>query len=126
MTKRAKYFSASEFRRCTPPCSIEDMDSGFLAVLDKVRAEAGIPLLLSCAYRSREWDLQRGRSGRSAHCMGMAVDIVCNQSQTRYKILRAAIACGITRIGIGSTFIHIDTGDRTGQLPPQVVWHYYD
>lgn len=119
----SKYFAPAEFLRCSPACSIKQMDGDFLDTLDRVREAAGIPLLLTCAYRSREWDLAKGRSGNSAHTRGKAVDIRCNASSTRWKIVRAALACGITRIGIGKTFIHLDAD---ASLPQGVIWHYYE
>lgn len=118
----SKYFSAAEFKRCDPPCDISQMDAGFLATLDKIREAAGIPLVINCAYRSRQHDLAKGRSGNSAHTKGLAVDIRCNTSANRQKIVRAAIACGINRIGIGKTFVHIDA-DKS--LPQNVMWDYY-
>ena len=118
----SKYFSPAEFRRCTPSCTIEQMDPAFLDQLDRFREFVGIPLALSCAYRSRRWELSRGRTGSSAHTKGKAVDIVCNASATRWKIVSAAIAFGFRRIGIGKTFIHLDNDDS---LPQQVMWHYY-
>ena len=48
----AKYFSEGEFKRCVPSCSINDMDKEFLDILDKIREDSGIPLILNCAYRS--------------------------------------------------------------------------
>lgn len=117
------YFHPSEFQRCDPPCTIEQMDAAFLDRLDMVRQFAGIPLVLNCAYRSREWDLAKGRSGNSAHTRGLAVDIRCNTSANRWRIIRAAMNCGITRIGVGRSFVHLDA-DLS--LPPGVIWHYYD
>ena len=117
------YFAPVEFERCTPPCHIEQMAPAFLERLDRIREAAGIPLVLNCAYRSREWDLAKGRSGNSAHTRGLAVDIRCLSDATRWRIIRAAIACGITRIGIGSTFIHLDADPSLSQ---EVVWHYYN
>ena len=119
----SKYFAASEFRRCTPSCSIKQMDADFLALLDRVRERAGIPLVLNSAFRSREYERQMGRTGTSAHCNGKAVDIRCNTSSNRLKIVRAAIGWGITRIGIGKNFVHIDN-DPT--LPQGVIWTYYE
>lgn len=118
----SKYFSASEFLRCTPSCTIGQMDEGFLRLLDMVREKAGIPLVLNCAYRSREHELQKGRSGNSAHTKGKAVDIRCTTSANRYKIVAAALACGIRRIGIAKTFVHLD---NDGTLPQGVIWDYY-
>lgn len=123
--KTSKHFSEAEFRRCTPPCSREDMDQDFLDLMDDVRRKAGIPLVINCAYRSRDYDLKKGRSGNGAHTHGLAVDIRYNTSATCYKIVKAAYECGVTRIGIGKNFVHIDMGERVG-LPSNVLWHYYD
>lgn len=117
-----RYFTQAEFKRCTPSCSLADMDDGFLRTLDRVREYAGIPLVLNCAYRSKEWDKAKGRTGNSAHTRGKAADIRCNASVTRWKIVRAAIDAGVRRIGIGDGFVHLDTDDT---LPQCVMWTYY-
>lgn len=118
----SKYFSPSEFKRCTPSCSIDQMDPAFLAKLDQLREKADIPLVLNSAYRSPAWEIRQGRTGTGAHTLGLAVDIRCNTSQNRYKIVRAAIECGITRIGIGKTYVHLDASRDHAQ---EVIWHYY-
>lgn len=117
-----KYFIESEFNRCVPSCSMSDMDSDFLKLLDELREKCGFPLVISCAYRSREWDLSKGRSGNSAHTKGCAVDIIYNSSSTAYAIVKNAMELGINRIGIGKNFIHIDNDDS---LPQNVLFNYY-
>ena len=119
----SKYFHESEFKRCVPSCRMDQMDPAFLALLDEVREAAGIPLVLNCAFRSVAYDKAKGRSGNSAHTRGKAVDIRCNSSQNRYKIVAAALSCGIRRIGIGKTFVHIDNDDTLSQ---GVIWHCYE
>lgn len=121
--KTSKYFAPAEFKRCTPSCTIDQMDQRFLDTLDALRAQAGIPLVLNCAYRSVAHEEVRGRSGNSAHTKGLAADIRCNSSATRWKIVTAALALGIRRIGIGKSYVHVDID---GALPQDVVWHYYD
>lgn len=123
MAKTSKYFAPAEFTRCTPACSIEKMDQGFLDLMDKVRYTAGIPMVISSAFRSRDWEIAHGRSGDGAHPHGKAVDVKCRTSANRYKIVRAAILCGVRRIGIGKTFIHLDNDPS---LPQNVIWDYYD
>lgn len=108
---------------CSPPCSIGQMDAGFLALLDRIRERAGIPIVLNCAYRSREHDLKAGRSGNSAHTRGKAVDVRCTTSANRYKIVAAALEEGVRRIGIGKSFVHLDNDTS---LPLGVIWDYYD
>ena len=118
----AKYFHPSEFKACVPSCSISDMDAAFLEKLDRIRESAGIPLVLNSAYRSPAWEHKQGRSGNSAHTRGLAVDIRCRTTANRYKIVLAALACGVSRIGVAKTYIHLDV-DRS--LPQNVIWDYY-
>lgn len=118
----SKYFKEAEFQRCTPACSLQDMDPGFMITLDKLRARAGIPLVITSAYRPVAYEKKKGRSGNSAHTRGLAVDIRCNSSSNRYKITKAAIDLGIRRIGFGNGFIHVDTDPS---LPQEVAWDYY-
>lgn len=120
---KSEFFAESEFRRCSPPCSLQDMKQEFMDVLDEVRRCAGIPLVITCAYRSPKWDLARGRSGNSAHTKGLGIDIVANSSATRMKVVSAALEVGIKRIGIGKGFVHLDI-DKS--LPGDVMWHYYE
>ena len=118
----SKYFSAKEFRACVPSCSIEQMEPGFLELLDRVREAAGIPLVLNCAFRSVAHEKKMGRSGNSAHTRGRAVDIRCHTSTNRYKIVAAALGCGIRRIGVAKTYIHLDNSETHAQ---DVIWDYY-
>ena len=118
----AQYFSESEFRKCIPACHLSDMDGEFLDLLDAIRERAGIPLVLNSAYRSVAYERAHGRAGTSAHCAGRAVDIRCRTSANRYRIVKAALECGVRRIGIAQTYIHIDNADDHAQ---DVIWDYY-
>lgn len=121
-----KYFSPEEFKRCTPSCSIDDMDSHFLYYLDRVRCACGFPIKINSAYRSPEYEVKKGRSGTSSHTKGLAVDIHCIDSFQRVKII--GTICDMSnffkewpiRIGIGKTFLHIDI-DMEKQ---QGIWVY--
>lgn len=119
----AKYFNDAEFGNCDPPCKLNDMKPELMAMLDELRERCNMPLVINCAYRSVGWDKSKGRSGNSAHTKGMAVDIRCNSSATRFKIVRYAIELGFNRIGIGKTFIHLDI-DKS--LPQNVMFDYYN
>lgn len=117
-----KWFTEREFTKCTPSCRMSDMDAAFLVKLDAVRDAAGIPLVLNSAFRSVAWEKKQGRPGTSSHCKGLAVDIRCNTYANRWKIVRAAMACGIRRIGIGKTYVHLDTDPAKTQ---DIIWDYY-
>lgn len=119
--KKAKYFTEKEFRACTPSCSINDMHQGTLKRLDLMRENAGIPLVLTSAYRSPAHDKSKERSGTGAHTTGRAVDIRCNTSSNRMKIVEAALKAGFRRIGIASTFVHVDDSPNHAQ---SIIWLY--
>lgn len=118
----AKYFSESEFRKCSPACSLQDMNQRFMWKIDKAREIAGIPFVLNSAFRTKAHELAHGRTGTGAHTSGCAVDIRCNSDENRYKIITALLEVGFNRIGIGKTYIHVDD-DPTKK--PNVIWHYY-
>lgn len=101
------YFQPSEFVRCKPSCSIEQMDGAFLRLLNAAREVAGVPFVLLSAYRSSEWDKMKGRSGTGMHTQGRAVDIKCVDGVSRYLIVRACLQFGLS-VGIYSNFLHID------------------
>ena len=118
---KSKYFSESEFKRCTPACSLQDMKQEFMTRMDRVRERAGIPLVINSAYRSVAYEKTKGRAGTSAHTLGLALDIRCTSDRNRSLIIKALILEGFTRIGVSKTFIHADTSQGHTQ---QVTWLY--
>lgn len=119
----AKHFKESEFKRCTPPCSLQDMAQGTINRLDTARDIAGIPFVINGAYRTVEYEKKHGRKGTSSHTLGRAVDIRCNTYDNRMKIVCALIKAGFNRIGIGKTYIHADDSPIH---KPNVMWDYYN
>jgi len=119
--KTSRHFKESEFQRCVPACSLQDMDQDFLNKLDALRDKCGIPLLLTSAYRSLEWERSKGRTGSGDHPSRRGVDISANNTATKFKIVKAAIELGFRRIGIANSFVHV--GD-TKTLAQDVLWLY--
>lgn len=105
---KLRYFKPEEFEKATPACSIDDMDEAFLLKLDDARSICFVPFVINSAFRSKDYEKSKNRSGTSSHCKGLAVDIRCNSSADRLRILLALLAVGFRRIGLYSTFIHID------------------
>lgn len=96
------------------------MNKNFLFVLDEARELAGIPFVINSAYRSPEHPLSI-KNPSSSHIKGLAVDIKATDSITRFKIVKALIEVGFTRMGIADTFIHVDLDlDKT----QNVIWTY--
>jgi len=97
-----------------------NMNKNFLFVLDEARELAGIPFVINSAYRSPEHPLSI-KNPSSSHIKGLAVDIKATDSITRFKIVKALIEVGFTRMGIADTFIHVDLDlDKT----QNVIWTY--
>ena len=107
-----KYFKLSEFDDA--PETGKNMKKDFLLKLEKAREYAGIPFIITSGFRSKETNERLIREGykaspNSSHLKGVAVDIKCNNSNDRIKIVKALILAGFTRIGIAKSFIHCDT-----------------
>ena len=77
------------------------MDRDFLEKLDEAREFAGFPFFINSAYRCE--------------------DIGVTDSRTRYLVIDALIHVGFNRIGISSTFIHVDDDKDKAS---GVIWTY--
>lgn len=103
-----KYFKPQEFERATPACKISDMSEILLRRLDEARRICGMPFIITSAYRSKEYERKKGRTGTSSHCKGVAVDLHCGSAHVRYRMLYSLVVAGFKRIGIYENFIHAD------------------
>lgn len=99
----------------------DKMSPKLLSMLDEVRHIAGVPMVITSAYRDPEHNRRVGGASNSAHLRGTAVDIRVHDGRSRYLILAAAIQVGFHRIGVGNTFIHLDVDE---ELSPNVIWTY--
>lgn len=117
------YFREEEFQRLTPSCSIVQMDENLLEGLDELREAVGLPFIITSAYRSSDWDLAKGRTGKGPHTKGMGVDISCPNSLFARRVLEEALKRPqyFKGIGIGKNFIHLDVMYRP--YAP-LVWGY--
>lgn len=118
---KAIYFQEKEFNKCTPSCSLQDMNQDFMKRLDNARRIAKIPFVLSSAYRTKDWEYSHGRTGTSSHTEGRAVDILCRTNSNRFSIIDSLLKAGFSRIGIANTYIHVDDSPTHSQ---NVVWLY--
>jgi uncharacterized protein YcbK (DUF882 family) len=107
----SKYFKEIEYK----------MDADFLAKLDKARELANIPFIINSAYRNADQNARVGGKPNSSHLKGLAVDIRANDSSTRYIVLKALISIGFNRIGVASSFIHVDDDKEKAS---NVIWTY--
>lgn len=115
------HFNISEFDSPDKKGSGKNMDKTFLSMLDEARHIANIPFKINSGYRTKERNKKVGGVKSSSHLKGLACDISCIDSRSRFIILNALIDAGFTRIGIAKTFIHCDIDIDKVQ---QVIWVY--
>lgn len=116
-----KHFKPKEFDDPTTPGSGELMRWEIVSKLDQIRSTIGRPLVIASGYRTPEHNAEVGGVDSSAHTEGFAADIACRDSRLRFLILQTAIDLGISRIGLGDSFIHLDTDPNK---PQGVAWKY--
>jgi uncharacterized protein YcbK (DUF882 family) len=97
------------------------LDKELCAMLDLARGKAGIPFVISCGTRTPEQNACLAESVKdSAHLTGNAVDLACDDSVSRFAMVKALLDVGFTRIGIYSAHIH---ADNSKTLPQNVCWY---
>lgn len=128
--QKLRYFSDAEIAKVTHPAAGDERKDPksfyspkLLQMLDSMRYHAGCAIPLSSGYRCESYNAQVGGSPTSSHLKGLAMDIRVpeNDSYLRYHYLRAAIASGFTRIGLGKGFMHLDVDDSKSC---EVIWIY--
>lgn len=116
-----KSFQPQEFDSPDEPGSGYRMNISFIEILDKIRKQCGFPFHVHSGFRTPAHNAEVAVVEKSAHTFGVAADIGVSTSGELFAVVQAALANGITRIGIGHTFIHLDM-DLTKQQ--HVVWLY--
>ena len=108
---------------CVPGCSQEELNPFLVDRLQYFESLLSFRPTYTSAYRSQGWERSKGRKGDSSHCKGLAVDISARDSHTRYLIVKNALLCGFSRIGIGKYFVHLDLDETKAH---HIIFHYYD
>lgn len=102
-----------------PGVSKIKLDRKLLNALSVFERLLDIDITYTSGYRSLEEELKLGGSKTGSHLKGLAIDIACNESIPRYKIIFASLASGFKRIGIGKTHIHLDVDP---DKPQPLIW----
>ncbi len=104
-----RYFQPHEFLcRCGCGKGLANMDPRLTALLDAARHEAGLSMQLTSAFRCPAHNRAVGGVPDSAHTKGLAVDIRCIDSHSRFVLIRALLDVGFRRIEAAPTWIHVD------------------
>ena len=97
------------------------MNYGLLEMIDKARALYGKPIIVTSGFRTESHNEKVGGVESSSHLKGLAVDVACVRSKDRFEMLTALLEVGFNRIGVASTFIHVDIDKNKSQ---NVIWTY--
>ena len=113
-----KYFNESEFS------NFDMMDKKLLSMLDEMREIYGYPIKITSSYRSPEHPIEAAKKQPGEHSYGAAVDIVSDSGGKTFRLVKAAIEVGFTRIGISRKkgFIHLGIGYPNA--PEKTIWTY--
>lgn len=100
---------------------LKGLDPALCRSLDLARGNAGVPFKITSGLRTEADNDGLDSSVKdSSHLTGNAVDLVCADSESRYKMISALLFYGFKRIGIYSAHIHVDN-DMT--KPQGVIWY---
>lgn len=118
------YFSErSDPKLFACPCGNCDAkpSAEMLWVADAVRQRAKVPMVINSGPRCAEYNAKIGGAEHSEHVDGDGIDVACTSSRARYLLINAALAEGVTRIGVGKNFIHLGVSETND---PCVIWVY--
>tara|TARA_R100001594_G_C4023897_1_gene259735 strand:+ start:326 stop:703 length:378 start_codon:yes stop_codon:yes gene_type:complete len=117
-------FNRSEFA-CKCGCGCDGISDHLVSKLQVVRTNLGESMVVTSGTRCSAWNAKCGGSAGSSHLpdssgLSHAVDIKCDNSVYRQKLLEAAIPI-FNRVGIHPQFLHfdVDVNKTSG-----VVWLY--
>jgi uncharacterized protein YcbK (DUF882 family) len=116
-----KYFEYEEFDSPDIQGSGQLMDPKLLNMIDEAREIYGKPIHVTSGYRTEAHNRKVGGVDSSSHLKGLAIDVACVRSDDRFKMLSALLEVGFNRIGVASTFIHVDIDKDKSQ---NVIWTY--
>lgn len=121
MQQPLKHFKLSEFDSPDAPGSGSNMKPAFMQRLDNARALAGVPFKINSGFRTTVHNAKVGGVADSSHTQGWAADIAATSGTSKFTIVNALLKAGFTRIGIASSFVHVDCDPSK---PAQVIWTY--
>ena len=116
-----KHFKISEFDSPDEVGSGERMDAEVLQMIDKARTIFGKPIRINSGVRTIAHNEKVGGSKSSSHLKGYAIDVSCDNSADRFRLVEILMLVGFNRLGIAKTFIHVDNDPNKSK---NVIWVY--
>jgi uncharacterized protein YcbK (DUF882 family) len=104
-----------------PCCGQNKMLDRTILMLQWARTEARIPFIITSGYRCEKHNKEIGGVTGSEHVRGEAVDILCNSSTARFKIVDCGLKAGFRRIGLYKNRDCVHLGCSWKKIQ-QVLW----
>lgn len=110
-------FRAGEFKskRSKAPWFVS---SDMVYHIQAMRSEAEVAFRINSGYRTPRHNTNINGASKSRHMMGLAADIAIPKGMTNFELAGLAYAVGFRRIGVASTFVHVD------MAPGEACWTY--
>jgi len=105
---------------CKCGCGIST-NRDLIELVSTLTEKVGQVLVINSGARCTNHNKYIGGTSTSSYTKGLAVEIKCEDSSLRSKIIKEAIELGIARIGISISSIHLDI-DK--DKPQEVLWMY--
>lgn len=102
-----------------------DVSPRLLALLEGIRVEVGVPVVINSGCRCDQHNADEGGVPGSVHTLGEAADIKTIGGEKKYWIEKAAFKHGAMGVGIGKTFVHVDVHQGDVKYRP-TAWGYGD
>jgi len=116
-----KHFKISEFDSPDEVGSGELMDADVLKMIDQARELFGKPIRINSGVRTKKRNEMVGGTKTSSHLKGYAIDVSCDNSADRFRLIEVLMLVGFNRLGIAKTFIHVDNDPDKSK---NVIWVY--
>jgi uncharacterized protein YcbK (DUF882 family) len=113
------HFSLNEFE-CKCGCGANGINADLVRKLESIRVLYDKPMCITSGLRCSFHNEGVGGSDSSAHLTGEAVDVSCETSVDRHRLINLFLK-EFNRVGIAKTFIHVDVSRTKAQ---DVIWVY--
>lgn len=106
------HFKAGEFR-CKGSGGPWPVAAALVELLEKIRVDTGKGVTITSGYRTWDHNQRVGGVVSSRHLYGMAADVAVATPTSAWAVAQVAHRLGCRRIGVATTFTHIDVDAGT-------------
>ncbi len=107
----SKNFTKEEME-CKCGCGLFNMSPKFIMMLEKIRADIKMPMVITSGVRCENHNAKVGGSPTSAHLTGDAVDVRYTSSKMLRDMVESAMKHGANGVGVYKSWVHIDIKER--------------